>query len=723
MKLTCSTCGKTFAFKNYDHKRRYVCPEDMSDLAPPDISSEITLVSGAMGKSQRQAQPASDTPLQGDGAKKLPIKWGKYRIDSVIAKGGMGVVYKGFQEGIERTVAIKMLLPEARDDPRFISRLKREVKAMGKLSHPNIVAVHGYGEYKDNPFFTMDYVDGHPLDEYLKLGVVTIHERLALVRDACLAIEYAHSENILHRDLKPSNMVVTKAGVLKLLDFGLAKDTNTDSLLSIEGQIVGTPSYMSPEQAEALELGPPTDIYSLGAILYNVLTGHAPFEGKTALQTVYKVVHSDPKDPREFQRDMHPDLVAIVFKAMAKEPGARYPSAKAMAMDISNFLLGEPIVARPPSKLDRWKRKLRKNKLAALICGGTLVVSLIAILIVSQLGPDKIDALEEGLATPATRQASFGALLAGYHTDQFDDQERARVLPIILKVSGPKADKALKLQLVEHLKKHLQIPLVRLELAPALVPNLAGYLSEGPKALQLSLLKIMPHIKQPRPFDEALVKLLHNEDHELRCAAVAYCVLVPVAAAFKRLNQLFWDPHCGVEASKATSHMYDSGLMSIYKIGSKGLGGRLANLQKTVRQHHKKIEQMMNGGSNKRKSAFDVTVERLRNEDLGVRIKACYDLARRKEKRAIKPLLAAMGDKQIASLAAFALVKIKASSAVPALVKLLRHGLPETRQAAARALGLLGDGSVRKALKTAYDIEKDPAAKEALLEARERLLE
>jgi eukaryotic-like serine/threonine-protein kinase len=300
-----------------------------------------------------------------------------YEILEEIGRGGMGVVFAARQQRPRRVVALKMILAGVWANREHIQRFRRESEILAGLRHPNIVQVHEVGEYEDRPYFTMDYAEGGSLARKLAASApLSARAAAELVRALALAVHSAHEQGIVHRDLKPSNILLSADGSPLISDFGLAKQV-ADGLAETPcaeatrtGAILGTPSYMAPEQAlrQGREIGAPADVYALGAILYECLTGRPPFKGVTALDTLEQARTQEPVPPSRLQPGLQRDLQTICLKCLNKLPIGRYGSAKALAEDLQRFLAGKPIVARPVRAWERtWKWARRQPAAAALI--------------------------------------------------------------------------------------------------------------------------------------------------------------------------------------------------------------------------------------------------------------------------------------------------------------------------------------------------------------------
>jgi serine/threonine protein kinase len=329
--------------------------------------------------------PAATTPG-------LPRRFGEYELLQELGRGGMGVVYLARQPALHRDVALKLILRGdlATDDDR--ARFRAEATAAAQLTHAHVVPVYEVGEAEGQPFFSMQYVPGQTLAQRLAQGPLPPREAAELLLPICRAIAAAHVRGVLHRDLKPSNILIDGGGRPFVTDFGLAKrisapssDAAARSLRSITqtGAVIGTPGYMAPEQAagDRGRVGPATDVYSLGAILYAMLTGRAPFQAASPIDTVLLVLEQDPPPPRLLNPSVDPDLEMIALKALQKPTDLRYPTAAALADDLEHYLRNEPISARSSHFSQVLSRALRPTHHAAVLENWGLLWMLHAVVI------------------------------------------------------------------------------------------------------------------------------------------------------------------------------------------------------------------------------------------------------------------------------------------------------------------------------------------------------
>ena len=313
--------------------------------------------------------------LSGEHSAHWPIIPG-YEIQRELGRGGMGVVYEARQVALKRTVALKMIRTGSQAGPEERARFKTEAETIARLQHPNIVQIHEIGEVDGQAFYALEFVPGGSLARELAGAVVPPRQAAELVATLAQAMHVAHQAGVIHRDLKPANVLLAAQRVPKVTDFGLAKQMDDPAGPTQSGQILGTPSYMAPEQASGRpgEIGPATDIYALGAILYECLTGRPPFKGATMLETLEQVRSDEPVSPSQLQPRIPRDLVTICLKCLHKEPRRRYATAAALADDLGRFLRGEPVSAQPPSLLYLTGKLARRYRIPFSVATVVLIV-------------------------------------------------------------------------------------------------------------------------------------------------------------------------------------------------------------------------------------------------------------------------------------------------------------------------------------------------------------
>ncbi|MEK7866156.1 MAG: tetratricopeptide repeat protein [Planctomycetota bacterium] len=332
-------------------------PATMGDPRAGSASAPtpMTLASTALRK----------TPAPGTGTAQLAFD--RYEILEEIARGGMGIVYKGRDVKLNRVVALKVLVGAA--TPEMIERFRREAQMVAGLHHPRILPVHDVGDQDGLCYFTMDYVDGASLAQLIREKRVTRRQGIEILRDTALALQYAHEQGVIHRDVKPGNILVDVSGRTFLADFGVARATESQARLTASGHPIGTPQYMSPEQGggDAASVDGRTDVYSLGATLYELLTGRPPYEGDSIMDIVFQLMTNDPPRPQEIDPKVPRDLELITLKAIERDRDRRYPTAKALAEELTRYLEGEAIEARPSGVFRHSWKRVRKHPVRATV--------------------------------------------------------------------------------------------------------------------------------------------------------------------------------------------------------------------------------------------------------------------------------------------------------------------------------------------------------------------
>jgi serine/threonine protein kinase len=340
-----------------------------SEVAAQEIDERFASSSG----SQRRTPATADTQILSEGAASspavatqsasAPVRLGDYELLQEIARGGMGVVYKARQVSLNRIVAIKMILQGQLAAAEEVDRFTLEAEAAAKLAHPHIVVIHDVGRLNDQHYFSMEYVEGENLAQVIRRGSVSFQQAATYLEQIAKAVDYAHRNGVLHRDIKPSNVLLDPTGRVRVTDFGLAKHFDRGEELTVTGQIIGTPAYMAPEQITGRrgEIGPPCDVYALGAILYELLTGQPLFKGRDYFETLLHVLECQPQSPRELNPDVPRELEMICLKCLEKEPQHRYQSAGGVSEDLQRFLNGDSISLTSPKLADRLVRTLERS--------------------------------------------------------------------------------------------------------------------------------------------------------------------------------------------------------------------------------------------------------------------------------------------------------------------------------------------------------------------------
>jgi serine/threonine-protein kinase len=362
-------------------------PQSAADAKPDQTSpanqATVDFESPAAGAGPR-TRPAGVAVFDSEGsggASNWPEVAG-YQILGELGRGGMGVVYQARQRGLHRLVALKMILAGAHAGEHQLARFRTEAEAVARLQHPNIVQIYEVGQHDGLPYFSLEFVDGGPLNKQISGQPQPPSEAAQMIETLARAMHFAHRRGIVHRDLKPANILLTHDRVPKIADFGTAKRLEEgDSSQTRSGTILGTPSYMAPEQArgEVHQVGPHSDLYALGAVLYELLTGRPPFRGADVTDTVLQVTRDEPVPPARLQPNTPRDLETICLKCLQKEPARRYADCFELAEDLRRFLAGEPIRARPVGPVERLGRWCRRNPKLA----GAAATILLLLLVVS----------------------------------------------------------------------------------------------------------------------------------------------------------------------------------------------------------------------------------------------------------------------------------------------------------------------------------------------------
>lgn len=355
-------------------------PADVESAArtDPDLGDELRALWAA-------AQIAEEL-ARDDGERGLTIEWtptssefrrafiegervGDCILLEEIGRGGMGVVHRALQSDLGRIVALKRLHAGGAASPQDLARFRAEAEAAAGLDHPNIVPVYSVDSQGADPYILMRYVEGTTLARLLVDGPLTAFEAARILAPVCRAIQYAHEHGVLHRDLKPSNVLIDNKGCPHVSDFGLAKRVYSGDNLTLSGAVLGTPSYMAPEQASAGRglVGPASDVYGLGAVLYQMLTGRPPFQAATPFETILLVLEQDPVPPRVLNPRVNVDLEMITLKCLQKSPDFRYATVEALANDVEAFLSGDPVSARSTGLRDLVARLLGETHHAAVL--------------------------------------------------------------------------------------------------------------------------------------------------------------------------------------------------------------------------------------------------------------------------------------------------------------------------------------------------------------------
>ncbi len=345
--------------------------DEMCGVIEPDSIENQATVQFSKSKTRK---PLGKRVESNDDSQKRMI--GSYQVLEEIDRGGMGIVFKALDPALNRTVALKIIRSGKLASESDVQRFHAEAKAAAKLDHPGIVSVHEVGNHQGQPFFSMAFIEGKNLGAYHAEKKLSVREACAMVREIAIAIDHAHENGLVHRDLKPANILIDKGGAPRVTDFGLAKVLGNDDGLTGTGEILGTVNYMAPEQAAARsdQVDRMTDVYSLGAMLYYLCTGHPPFETENPVDTLLRILDAEPTLASQINKHVPKDVAMICQRCLEKKPSDRYPTAKALAEELDRFLHGEPINASTKniqSAFRRWSR--REPSLAGHLIGLGLI--------------------------------------------------------------------------------------------------------------------------------------------------------------------------------------------------------------------------------------------------------------------------------------------------------------------------------------------------------------
>ena len=408
----CATCGSPLSATSAE-------PPSQRDETPAGGQKQLSHSQVATAVEFASTPPPSN-PISSSGSSShgdlKPVDFGpRYQVEELLGEGGMGAVYRAYDRELDRTVALKLIRPELGSDPTISQRFRQELLLASKISHKNILRIHDLGEANGTKFISMAYVEGEDLHRLLlREGRLPLSRALPIAKQLCAALEAAHAEGVVHRDLKPQNILLDKAGQVYVSDFGLAKSLEPDATqVTMSGQFLGTPRYMSPEQALAAPLDHRSDLYSLGLILYEMVTGEIPFKADSTLQTMYLRVHEKPADPRQHNSQLPDYLAQIILRCLETDPAQRYQSAREILDDLAAAQPSRPTGSR---QLPIIASPKANRKIWYVSATGFLLLAILAVLAVAPtrrllLGRRSASTQQPIAGIPPLSQGKYLALL------------------------------------------------------------------------------------------------------------------------------------------------------------------------------------------------------------------------------------------------------------------------------------------------------------------------
>ena len=684
----------------------------------PDIPPTVLI--------RREGEPPRLKAGIGDLPREIPVRLGKYLIEGLVGRGAMGVVYKARQPELNRVVALKLLIEGTHATDARRHRFEREARSIAKLNHPNIVAVHEVGDYEGQPFFTMDFVDGMPLDTFIEWNGITSTVVLAdLAAQIADAVHYAHERGIVHRDLKPSNILVNRNGRPIVTDFGLAKDLHADTLYSMTGDIMGTPAYMAPEQAtgQVADLDFRADIYSMGALLYAMLTGSPPFEGKTLVETLGRVINEEPKPLHVLDPSIDADLGAICLMAMEKDPKDRYETSEDLSTDLRSFINGGPIKAQPWNWRRSSRRIMRKHRrelqFAAIALIGIGIAALVSPIVFSRSYLD--------IATAHMGSGSADLVVdtvtAVSHEIEAPDQLAPEDVPgaaRLLWTAARSTDEAVQIAFLDQLKrpragKHLLEVMTDDDVAALIA------LADQPDrpAVRNRTIEAMARVRKS-PVTTYLIGHLNDPNPVFRNKVIRSVGAHHALRALQPLMRLMiFDPVSRPEAELAVEAFRNQGRISLFRKQDVVVKGALHGLSQAMAQYNEQLEDLEADFAG-RKDLSDPLYEYRQALERGTvdeKHGAIIELGRIADTEVYHLLLGALPDEEAGLAAAYTLSRGEPAEVHPLILRGLSHESPIARAHAAHALALTGHPDAMDQLVVALRNELDIRASTAMVQA------
>ena len=657
---------------------------------------------------------------------RIPVRMGSYAIEGLIGRGAMGVVYRARQDGLNRVVALKVLVEGENASGSMRHRFLREAKAMAKLRHPNIVAVYEVGECEGQPFFTMEFIDGARMDVVMKNWKITSNAIIAdLMARIAEALHYAHEQGIVHRDLKPANILIDSKANPIVTDFGLAKDMDAESMLSMSGDILGTPAYMSPEQAggRVSEAGPRSDVYSLGAILYWMLTRHEPYEGLTLMETLHSVVNDDPPMIRSLNPGVEPDLCAICLKAMEKDPEARYESAHDLAMDLRRFVNGYVVEATPWTwrrAAGRFIRRNRRGVMVAVLVAWAIVLTAVGAALVFHRSYLDIAYRQLASADANVRAETIQSLSRELVApDLLKAEHVQRAIGLLMSAHGdpdPKVRGLLLAFLAEHGDIESIAAAVTDPVAAWLVAE-AGDVSNPARRNQA--IRALGRIHRPE-FTRFLLERLREPNPILRQMVVRVLgERAEVETVSPLVSLMAEDYVCRPEIEAALTRIYAKHGAAAKTSDERVADNMMGRLTSALARNMDQMDAIGKDVSSENRNPFAGFERALSSVDPAARIRAAYELGLSGSPEAAPILIRALGDRDPAagSAVAMALARLTHAGQDEALIAGLKSDDPAVRVNSALALGFGRKGEAMDPLLIALAVESDVDVKRGIIRA------